>query len=75
MLAKLNNCLNKQGTKVIIDWRNGQGDLPIWNEICAWVLEQYGLPGNKYHWHPKTDYMEFNFYDEKDAIHFILRWS
>jgi hypothetical protein len=46
-----------------------------WNHICIWAIEQYGLPGDKYTWHPLGSYMKFHFKDEKDAIHFSLRWS
>jgi hypothetical protein len=46
----------------------------MWDEICIWTIEQFGLPGNKFEWHPKEDNMEFYFYDERDAIHFSLRW-
>jgi len=62
-------------TKVILEWREDRDDIPSWNEICAWTIEQFGLPGNKFIWHPTSEYMEFDFYDEKDAIHFMLRWT
>ena len=56
-------------TKVNISWKTN------WNEICAWCVEHYGLPGKNYTWHAQKDDMEFIFFNEKDAIHFILRWS
>lgn len=59
----------KQTTKVKLDWR------PAWNEICAWCIEHYGLPGSNFEWHAEDDHMEFDFYNEKDAIHFMLRWA
>jgi hypothetical protein len=65
---------NKQATKVVLDWVHGYDDIPMWDEICIWTIEQFGLPGNKFEWHPKEDNMEFYFYDERDAIHFSLRW-
>lgn len=67
--------LEKPVTKVKINWRDGRGSVSEWNEICAWAIDTYGLPGSKYEWHPYEEYMEFNFYDEKDAIYFVLRWS
>ena len=67
--------LSKQAIKVTLNWTKGRDSIPIWNEICAWAIEQFGLPGNRFIWRPTEDYMEFFFYDEKDAIHFELRWG
>lgn len=67
--------LNKQGTKVTLEWTRGRDSVPIWNEICAWTIDKFGLPGDKFTWHPTEDYMIFDFVDERDAIHFMLRWS
>lgn len=39
-----------------------------WNEICARVLERFGLPGGKYTTEVTTDYMIFNFIDAEDAL-------
>jgi hypothetical protein len=64
-----------QGTKVTLEWRHGRDDKDSWNEICAWVIEQFGMPGTLYTWHPTEDYMQFYFHREQDAIHFMLRWS
>jgi len=47
----------------------------VWNETCAWAVTQFGLPGIKYTTHPNEYYMDFYFKDEKDAIHFELRWG
>jgi hypothetical protein len=62
------------GTRVRIPWQPFH-DIPTWNETCAWAVEQYGLPGDKYITHPTEDYMDFYFADERDAIHFELRWG
>ena len=68
-------CSEKPATKVKIDWHDGSGDIPIWNDICAWAVEQFGLPGDRFQWVPEKTHMEFYFKDEQDAIHFMLRWS
>ena len=60
------------GTRVRISWK--KGDIIDWDETCAWAIEQFGLPGGKYYTHSTEDSMDFYFYDEKDAIHFGLRW-
>ena len=75
LLEKYETPSNKQVTRVRLDWQKGRDSIPIWNEICAWAMGEFGLPGSRYEWHPTEDYMYFDFYDERNAIHFMLRWS
>jgi hypothetical protein len=63
-----------QATRVRIPWKKGD-TIISWNETCAWAMEQYGLPGDKFTTHPMEDYMDFYFKDERDAIYFSLRWG
>lgn len=51
---------------VRLNWNNQT--IAWWNDSCAMVLEIFGLPGNKFIYHPFEDYMEFLFKTEKDAI-------
>jgi hypothetical protein len=62
-----------QATRVRIPWKEGD-TITKWNETCAWAIEHYGLPGDRYSTHPTEGYMDFYFQDERDAIHFNLRW-
>lgn len=50
---------------VKIDWDNQS--IPWWNECCAMVLEIFGLPGDRFMYHPYEEYMIFEFVSEKDA--------
>jgi|LakMenEpi03Aug12_release.lakeMendotaPanAssembly.Ray.scaffolds.fasta_scaffold66902_8 hypothetical protein len=54
-----------------IPWRMDD-TINSWNDICAWAVEHYGLPGDKFITHPTEDYMDFMFRNEEDAIHFSL---
>ena len=56
-----------------IFWQKGDV-ITDWSEICTWALENFGMPGKRFTTHPTEDYMDFLFSDEKDAIHFSLRW-
>jgi hypothetical protein len=38
-----------------------------WNEICADIVEVFGLPGERFTSHPTADNMDFLFKSEKDA--------
>jgi hypothetical protein len=67
MLTELNNSSEKPATKVTLEWREGRDNIESWNEICAWAIEQFGLPGNRYESHPDSDYMLFTFKSKKDA--------
>ena len=60
--------------RVRIPWRTGQGE-EWWNVTCAWAIEHFGLPGDRYMTHPTEDFMDFVFRDDKDAAFFKLRWS
>ena len=62
------------GTRVRIPWKTNH-DIPTWNQKCAWAVETFGLPGDKFDTHATEDYMDFYFKDERDAIHFELRWG
>ncbi len=42
--------------------------LSQWNEICADIVEHFGLPGGKYTTEVTEDYMNFNFQDDKDGL-------
>ena len=46
-------------------WNNQ--NVPWWNESCALVLEVFGLPGDRFVYHPHVDHMTFDFKNEKDA--------
>jgi hypothetical protein len=38
-----------------------------WNEVCADVVEVFGLPGDRFTSHPTPNYMDFHFKTKKDA--------
>jgi hypothetical protein len=49
---------------VKIPWRNQS--TVWWNEICADVVEVFGLPGNRFVYKPYVDHMTFTFNNQKD---------
>ena len=63
----------RQGTRVRIPWKQGD-TITKWNETCIWAMKHYGVPGTYYTTHATEDYMDFYFHNERDAIHFSLRW-
>lgn len=52
---------------VRVDWDQGIDVAYEWNEACAKVLNVFGLPGNRFYYRPKEDYMIFIFKSVKDA--------
>lgn len=44
----------------------------MWNEACAKAIEKFGLPGDRYTCRFTTNFIEFWFRDEKDAMVFEL---
>ena len=39
-----------------------------WNEICAKLLDKFGLPGQQYTTYFTIDYIVFEFPDDHDAM-------
>lgn len=65
---ELDTLYPKKGTiknefNVWITW--SQGDIP-WTEICAMVIEVFGLPGNRFTYHTTDFFICFKFKSEKD---------
>jgi hypothetical protein len=47
---------------------------PGWNDPYAWAVENLGVQGENFHTNCSVHYMDFYFYDERNAIYFALRW-
>lgn len=52
--------------EVNIDWKIGDTG-PYWNELCANIVEVFGLPGGRFVSTPTVDFMVFTFKNKKDA--------
>jgi hypothetical protein len=52
---------------VRVGWEHGIDVVYSWNDACAKVLSVFGLPGNRFYYRPKEDYMIFIFKSVKDA--------
>jgi hypothetical protein len=59
---------------VQLKWEKGKDTEYYWNEACAWAIEQFGLPGERYVTHPTTDHMDFLFKKHQDAVLMTLKW-
>ena len=60
---------------VRIDWGREFDNAQMWNEVCAWAIERYGLPGDRFQSHANVNYMEFVFKSNKDALMMSLMWN
>lgn len=52
--------------EIVVLWQNQSNTW--WNETCAQIIEQFGLPGNKYTTEITADFMSFKFKNTKDAL-------
>ena len=50
--------------KIVIPWHDQDNNW--WNQMCADVVEVFGLPGERYTYHPRFEDMSFNFKSKKD---------
>ena len=56
-----------------VPWENPYNKKEAWNELLAWTIEVFGLPGERVQFHPAAFQMQFTFDDEKDALMFQLK--
>ena len=71
MATKTSGCLTNYPHVTRITWSR----VPKWNEMCAWAIEHFGLPGDRYITHATEDYMEWMFNDNKDRLLFVTAWG
>ena len=62
-------------TTVRIPWSREYDNIEKWNDVCAWAIERYGLPGDKFQTHANVDYMDFVFDNSKDALMMSLKYN
>ena len=60
---------------VRISWSREFDDRQRWNDVCAWAIERFGLPGDRFQSHANVNYMDFVFNSNKDALLMALMWN
>ena len=60
--------------KVRMFWMS-HDDVEMWNERMAWVVESFGVPGERWVSHAKEDWIDIHFYKEEDAVMFKLKFG
>ena len=60
---------------VRIPWTIKTDNMGYWNEVCAWAIERFGLPGDRFQTSANIDYMDFIFKSNKDALIMSLMWN
>jgi hypothetical protein len=60
---------------VRIAWSREFDDQQRWNDVCAWAIEHFGLPGDRFQSHANVNYMDFVFKSNKDALLMALMWN
>jgi hypothetical protein len=59
---------------VRLDWENNPY-MEHWNEVCAWTIEHFGLPGHRYRTEINKDYMIWYFTESEDQLIMTLAWG
>lgn len=59
-------------TTVRLKWQQPVDTMYRWNEMCARAVEMFGLPGDRYSTRICTDWMDFVFKSNKDALMFAI---
>jgi len=53
--------------EICVHWKRGD-TLSSWSDLCAKIIEQFGLPGGRYSTEVCAEFMSFKFENEKDAF-------
>ena len=59
---------------VVIPYTKHNDKTFLWNEMCAWAIETFGMPGDRYTTHFDSTNIEFLFKNHEDAVLTTLRW-
>lgn len=46
-----------------------------WNDVAAWAIEYFGLPGDRYICRANVYHMDYIFNSNKDALMMALMWN
>ena len=57
---------------VRIAWGRNFDNKQRWNDVCAWTVERFGLPGDRFQSHANVEFMDFVFKSNKDALMFAI---
>ena len=60
---------------VRIPWSREFDNEYKWNEVCAWAIEYFGLPGDRFQTRANVAYMDFVFQSNKDALVMAIHWN
>lgn len=60
---------------VRIAWNRKFDNAQMWNDVSAWAIEYFGLPGDRYHCRANVYHMDFIFKSNKDALLMALMWN
>jgi hypothetical protein len=60
---------------VRIAWNRKFDNKQMWNDVSAWAIEYFGLPGDRYHCRANVYHMDFIFKSNKDALLMALMWN
>lgn len=62
-------------TAVRIPWDREFENEKRWNEVCAWAIEYFGLPGERFVTDTNIEYIDFIFKNKNDALLMAIQWG
>ena len=74
MLSEHNAPRAEYSFPVKLDWERNP-HMQAWNEICAWSIEHFGLPGDQYRTEINEDYMIWHFKNKDNQLLMSVAWG
>lgn len=74
MLSEHNDIRTEYAFPVKLNW-DSNPNMESWNEICAWSMERFGLPGKNYRTEINEEYMIWHFKRQEDQLLMSVAWG
>lgn len=72
--ARINWTMKQFPYPVTLDWAR-RPSMERWNEICAWTIEHFGLPGIRYQTEVDSARMTWYFQSQQDQLVMTVAWG
>jgi hypothetical protein len=59
---------------VTLNWVTNSS-MDRWDKVCIWVIDHFGLPGDRYTTEINENWLRWNFKSKQDQLMFVIAWG